>query len=64
MAFLWVRSSPAFASLSICSLSSMLTCALTLYNVIGWERFFQYMHIANQIILKTCQGKLETHDGT
>ena len=40
MAFLWLRSSPSFASLSACSLPSMLTCALTLYSVIGWERFW------------------------
>jgi hypothetical protein len=40
VAFLWARPSPSFATLSAYSLPSMLTCALTLYNVIGWERFW------------------------
>ena len=35
MAFLCVRFNPAFASLSACSLPSIFTCALTLYNVVG-----------------------------
>ena len=30
----------SFVNLYACSLPSMLTCALTLYNVIGWERFW------------------------
>jgi hypothetical protein len=44
MAFLWVRSTHFFANLSACMLSSMLTCALTLYNVIGWERFWSSLY--------------------
>ena len=43
-------SRPSFTNLSACSLPSMLTCALTLYNVIGCVRFWSSWTMVARVI--------------